>query len=374
MQIVPVLARGPSFPLRGSNRAHVIAPYPFAQLPRVSRADLGFGNALARWLAVERHGARTAVEAIVGGPVAIVDVAAGPGLDDAHAGSCELRIGGVGLELRTSGAAVRAIAGRLLGGPTELAAARPLGQVEQAIRALVVSAAIADLGIAGEVWPCEAPPVIVDAREVVLTLAIGRAPARRPMTLAIRAPRGLELRVPAASRGPAWPATVTLEVPIVLGRCAITTAALGRLAVRSVVTLEPARGVPSADSVTGRDSGSGADRTGSGLGGELVVLAGAVGVAIASDATGQVVAEVTTGYVPREMALPDDAHVELTVGLGTTQLSLRQVFELAVGQVVPLGRPLAGPFEIRAAGKLVGRGELVDVDGELGVRVVSLEE
>ena len=46
--------------------------------------------------------------------------------------------------------------------------------------------------------------------------------------------------------------------------------------------------------------------------------------------------------------------------------------ELAVGQVVSLGRPLAGPFEVRAAGRVVGQGELVDVDGELGVRIVSL--
>jgi flagellar motor switch/type III secretory pathway protein FliN len=73
------------------------------------------------------------------------------------------------------------------------------------------------------------------------------------------------------------------------------------------------------------------------------------------------------------MSLPDDAHVELTVALGTTQLSLRQVVELAIGQIIQLGRPLAGPFELRAAGRIVGRGELVDVDGELGVRIVSLE-
>ena len=56
------------------------------------------------------------------------------------------------------------------------------------------------------------------------------------------------------------------------------------------------------------------------------------------------------------LSLPDDAHVELTVALGTTQLSLRQVFELSVGQIVSLGRPLAGPFELRAAGRLVGKG------------------
>jgi type III secretion protein Q len=85
-----------------------------------------------------------------------------------------------------------------------------------------------------------------------------------------------------------------------------------------------------------------------------------------------VVAEVATGYVRRPMSLPDNAHVELTVALGTTQLSLRQVFELSVGQIVQLGRPLAGPFELRAAGRLVGKGELVDVDGELAVRIVSV--
>jgi type III secretion protein Q len=103
----------------------------------------------------------------------------------------------------------------------------------------------------------------------------------------------------------------------------------------------------------------------------LEIFGGAVGLA---GTPGALVAEVTTGYVPRDMSLPDDAHVELTVGLGTTRLSLRQVMELAVGQVVPLGRPLAGPFELRAAGQLVGQGELVDVDGELGVRIVRLAD
>jgi len=74
------------------------------------------------------------------------------------------------------------------------------------------------------------------------------------------------------------------------------------------------------------------------------------------------------------MALPDDAHLELTVQLGTTQLSLRQLAELVPGAIIPLGRPLAGPYEVHAGGRLVGRGELVDVDGELGVRIVSLQE
>ena len=99
------------------------------------------------------------------------------------------------------------------------------------------------------------------------------------------------------------------------------------------------------------------------------MLGGTIGLAIAKNAVG---GEVATGYVPRDMSLPDQAHVELTVALGTTQLSLRQLGDLAIGQIVQLGRPLAGPFELRAAGRVVGRGELVDVDGELAVRIVSL--
>jgi type III secretion protein Q len=55
-------------------------------------------------------------------------------------------------------------------------------------------------------------------------------------------------------------------------------------------------------------------------------------------------------------------------------MSLRALAELAVGQIVSLGRPLAGPFEVRAGGRLVGQGELVDIDGELGVRIVSLAQ
>ena len=102
---------------------------------------------------------------------------------------------------------------------------------------------------------------------------------------------------------------------------------------------------------------------------ELALAGGGVGL---SARHGALEAEVVTGYVPRDMSLPDDAHVELTVALGTTRLTLRQLGDLAIGQIIELGRPLAGPFELRAAGRVVGRGELVDVDGELAVRIVSL--
>jgi flagellar motor switch/type III secretory pathway protein FliN len=104
---------------------------------------------------------------------------------------------------------------------------------------------------------------------------------------------------------------------------------------------------------------------------ELVIGAGGVGL---SAPPGAVEARVATEYVSRDMALADDANLEVTVQLGTTRLSLRQLGELAIGQIVPLGRPLAGPYEVRAAGRMVGHGELVDIDGELGVRMVSIAD
>jgi type III secretion system YscQ/HrcQ family protein len=106
---------------------------------------------------------------------------------------------------------------------------------------------------------------------------------------------------------------------------------------------------------------------------DLLLGLGDGGFALAA-APGAVEGKVASGYVRRDMAALDDAQIELTVQLGTIRMPLGQIAELAVGQVIPLGRPLAGPFEVRAQGRLIGRGELIDVDGELGVRIVSVVE
>ncbi len=310
-------------------------------LPKVARRELVAINALASWLGATRAIGRRGA-ALVGGPVTARGSA--PATSDAFAARCELRVRGVSIEVRGGNAGVRAIAQRVLGGPNELAAPRPLGAVEHAIWALVVAAAVEDLAIAGEVFACEAPLVIDDP----VALAVELELAGSPFTVELVMPRSLQLRA-TPPRFPAWAERAVVAGSVVLGRCAIDRTLIATLALRSVITLDRAC--------------------------ELVVLGGSLGLrALTSNGPGEVVAEVATGYVGRAMSLPDDARVELTVGLATSQLSLRQVLELSVGHVVALGRPLAGPFEIRAAGNLVGKGELVDVDGELGVRVVSLGE
>ncbi len=289
----------------------------------MSARDARLVSSLARWIAARELAAD------------VVRVGEGVALDP-HAPSCEVRLAGESIAVYGTAAAARALAERALGGPAELAAPRPLGVVEHALWALAVARVVKRLGVPAEVWPrVEPAPPPADALAIELASELGAVVAF--------VPRALDLRPPPA-RVAAWADAWTIDAPVVLARCALPVGAAERLAVRDLVTVEPCCA--------------------------LELFGGSVGLRACPNA---LVAEVVSGYVPRDMALPDDASVELTVSLGTTRLSLRQVMGLAVGEIVQLGRPLAGPFDVRAEGRLIGRGELVDVDGELAVRIVSLE-
>jgi type III secretion system YscQ/HrcQ family protein len=76
-------------------------------------------------------------------------------------------------------------------------------------------------------------------------------------------------------------------------------------------------------------------------------------------------------------ALPSDQllgelPVQLTCEIGRLTLPAREVLELRPGAVLPVGRPLAGPVDLTAGGRVIARGELVDVEGEIGVRLTEL--
>ena len=71
-------------------------------------------------------------------------------------------------------------------------------------------------------------------------------------------------------------------------------------------------------------------------------------------------------------ALLADLPIELTCRLGSVSMTARELVELGPGAVVSLGRPLGAGVELVSAGQVVARGELVDVDGELGVRIVDV--
>lgn len=69
-----------------------------------------------------------------------------------------------------------------------------------------------------------------------------------------------------------------------------------------------------------------------------------------------------------------DAPIVVRVELGAVTLSARQWSELRPGDVLETGRRLNAPAILRVAGREVARGELVNVDGELGVRIRQIVE
>ncbi|MCE9579226.1 MAG: FliM/FliN family flagellar motor C-terminal domain-containing protein, partial [Deltaproteobacteria bacterium] len=134
-------------------------------------------------------------------------------------------------------------------------------------------------------------------------------------------------------------------LPLAIGRLAATRAELRALAVRDVVVVDG--------------------------GGAILVGRGAVPVALAIGA-----ARVTVrgAYARGQMdeTLGDDMTIEVAAVAGAVELSLRRALELTPGEVLGLGRPLGGPIELRVGSRVIARGELVDVDGELGVRIVEV--
>lgn len=88
---------------------------------------------------------------------------------------------------------------------------------------------------------------------------------------------------------------------------------------------------------------------------------------VAGEAGGAVDAGMSTGAVDVEN-LP----VHMVFVAGEREIPLRELQALAPGYVFDLGQPVDGHVEIRANGRTVGTGELVDVDGRVGVRVLSL--
>lgn len=69
---------------------------------------------------------------------------------------------------------------------------------------------------------------------------------------------------------------------------------------------------------------------------------------------------------------PAEIPVTLVVELGRINLPVSQVADLQPGATLELGRHAREPVELTSNGRLVARGELVQIDNELGVRVTNV--
>lgn len=67
-----------------------------------------------------------------------------------------------------------------------------------------------------------------------------------------------------------------------------------------------------------------------------------------------------------------DIPVQVTVELGRTQMTLRDVLDLQEGSIIELDRLAGEPLDLKVGGQLIAQGEVVAVDDYYGLRITNV--
>ncbi|MEE8638474.1 MAG: flagellar motor switch protein FliN [Candidatus Margulisiibacteriota bacterium] len=73
-----------------------------------------------------------------------------------------------------------------------------------------------------------------------------------------------------------------------------------------------------------------------------------------------------------EQKLLGDIPVQATVELGQTELSLKEILELAEGSIIELNRLAGEPLDLKVGGQLIAQGEVVAIDDSYGLRITNV--
>ncbi len=86
-------------------------------------------------------------------------------------------------------------------------------------------------------------------------------------------------------------------------------------------------------------------------------------------------APVSSGRLEaRAVAMASDTQVNVVAVLGKKTVTVQELLELKKGQVVELNRYPNEAIDLVANSKLFAKGELVEIDGKLGVRIIKIFE
>ena len=64
--------------------------------------------------------------------------------------------------------------------------------------------------------------------------------------------------------------------------------------------------------------------------------------------------------------------MQVTVELGRTKKSIKEILELSNGSIVELDKLAGEPVDIHVNGKLLAKGEVVVIDENFGVRITDI--
>jgi len=84
--------------------------------------------------------------------------------------------------------------------------------------------------------------------------------------------------------------------------------------------------------------------------------------------------EIQNAYQGNEIetGLFSDIPVQVSVELGRSTISLKEIFELTEGSVVELDRLVGEPLDLVVNGQIVAQGEVVAIDNNFGLRIKKI--
>jgi flagellar motor switch protein FliN len=77
-------------------------------------------------------------------------------------------------------------------------------------------------------------------------------------------------------------------------------------------------------------------------------------------------------HYPHDIELVLDIPVQLTVELGRTKVSIKDILQIAQGSVVELDAVAGDPLDVFINGCLIAQGEVVVVNDKFGIRLTDI--
>jgi flagellar motor switch protein FliN/FliY len=67
-----------------------------------------------------------------------------------------------------------------------------------------------------------------------------------------------------------------------------------------------------------------------------------------------------------------DIPIEVSVELGRTHMSLKDILDLREGSIVELDRLAGEPLDLKVSGQLVAQGEVIAIDDYYGLKITNI--
>ena len=75
---------------------------------------------------------------------------------------------------------------------------------------------------------------------------------------------------------------------------------------------------------------------------------------------------------PQSIELLKDVPLTVQAELGRTKMLVREILKLGVGSLIPLDKEAGEPADILVNSKLIAKGEVVEIEGNFGVRIIEI--